>query len=51
MALTKEQWANREANSLGAFLDELDIMDGYPQNEYLAHQIIEKLKKIYGFLF
>ena len=48
--LTKEQWADREATSFGAFLDELNFMDGYPQNEHLARQIIEKLQKMYNLI-
>lgn len=50
MALTKEQWADREATTFGAFLDDLDIMEGFPQNEHLARQIIERLQKMYNLI-
>ena len=50
MALTKEQWADREETCFGAFLDELDICDGHPQNEHLARQIIEKLQRMYNLI-
>lgn len=50
MALTKEQWADREKTTLDAFLDDLDIMDGYPENEHLARKIIEKLQRLYGLI-
>lgn len=33
-----------------AFLADLEIMDGHPQNEHLARQIIEKLQKMYNLI-
>ena len=48
--MTKEQWADREALTFSAFLDDLDMTDGYPQNEHLARQIIEKLQKMYNLI-
>ena len=48
--MTKEQWADREATCFEAFLCNLDIMDGFPQNEHLARQIIEKLQKMYNLI-
>lgn len=40
-----------QANSMEAFLEEIEICDPYPENEHLAIKIIDELKKKWNLMF
>lgn len=41
---------DRQATSFGAFLDDIEWMEAYPENEHLAIKTIEILKKKWNIL-
>lgn len=44
-------WADRQANSFEAFLEEIEFEECYPENEHLAKKIIDTLKQKYNLIF
>ncbi len=44
-------FVDAQRNSYGAFIDDIEIHEAYPENEDMAIKVIEMLKRKYNLIF